>query len=280
MMGRYLSMDIRRMLRTRSLYISMLVSLIFLAFFSIASYFVTGIASDMMPGGHGPLPPSEMLVQARKMMNINYFLGFFFTLPGLRLLHMLLALFAAGFLSKEHHTGYLKNMLSIPRMREKWLVSKMVTLLLASLLFYAVFLLACMITVLLFGNAVEIAWGQVGPFMGMQLSVDMALFALIMLVVTVIQTKTAAVISALMLSFNMQGLLYLLLDQIGFLPFRLRDYGMMNLAGQLSLPGSLMSFLSEGEPVTAARLLPLSLGWLAVALLLSWLALRRVDYKG
>ena len=193
---------------------------------------------------------------------------------------MLLAMFAAGFLSKEHHTGYLKNMLSIPRMREKWAVSKMITLLLASLLFYAVFLLACVITVMLFGNAVNLNWGQVAPFLGRQLLVDMALYALLMLVVAVIQTKTAAVISALMLSFNMQGLLYLLIDQIDFLPIKLSSYGMMNLASQLNLPGSLISAVSQGDVDVAARLLPISLGWLAGALLLSWLALRRVDYKG
>ena len=279
-MMQYLKMDIRRMLRTRGLYIGILVSLFFLGIFSVASYLVTGIASEIMPAGSGALPPTELLVQARKMMNVNYFLSFFFSMPGFRLLHMLLALFAAGFLSKEHQTGYLKNMFSIPRMREKWLVSKMITLLLASLLFYAVFLLACVITVMLFGNAVHINWSDIGPFLGTQLTVDMALFALIMLAVTVIQSRTAAVVSALMLSFNMQGLLYLLIDQIGFLPFKLRDYGMMNLAAQMSLPETLTSILTQGDPVTASQVLPLSLGWFAVALVFSWIALRRVDYKG
>ena len=176
----YLRMDIRRLLKTRGFYAAMIVALVFLSIFALASYYVTGIAEEMMPGSRAMIN-DQMVNEARAYMTFNFFFSFFFSLPGMRMLHMLLSLFAAGYLSKEHQSGYLKNLLSLGGMRGKWMVSKTLTMLLATLMFYAVFGLACAAVLVLYGNPVVIHIHEVAPFLLRQVTVDMALYAVIML---------------------------------------------------------------------------------------------------
>lgn len=288
-MIRYLSMDIRRLFRTRSFYTSMIVSVIFLSIFALAAYFVTGIAEDMLPGSER-LINEQMMSQARARMTFNFFFSFFFSLPGMRMLHMLLALFAAGFLSREHQSGYIKNLMSLPRMRSKWMLSKTLTMLLATLVFYAVFALFCVLVLVFYKNPIVINLSEVGPFIAGQMLVDMALFAVIMLGVTVFQSKAATVVIALLLSLNMQGLFYLLIDWLNVLPLKLSGYGMMNLAARAEMPGSMSSFMSgtgmailsgaEAANGSSNLLLYVSGGIFLLFFTLSALSLHRVDYKG
>ncbi len=288
-MIRYLSMDLRRLFKTRSFYTAMIVAVIFLAIFALAAYFVTGIAQDVMPGSER-LINEQMMNRARAQMTFNFFFSFFFSLPGMRMLHVLLALFASGFLSREHHTGYIKNLLSLPRMRSKWMLSKTLTMLLATLVFYAVFAGACALVLVLYRNPLVIRLSEFGPYVLGQILVDMALYAVIMLGVILFQSKAASVVIALLLSLNVQGLFYLLIDWMGLLPFRLGTYGMMNLAARSRMPGSIsslmgetgMSILSSSSAVSADPVLLWQMGGgvLVLFLLLSALALWRVDYKG
>ena len=288
-MIRYLSMDIRRLFRTRSFYTSMIVSVIFLSIFALAAYFVTGIAEDMMPGS-GRLLNEQMMNRARTQMSFNFFFSFFFSLPGMRMLHMLLALFAAGFLSREHQSGYIKNLMSLPRMRSKWMLSKTLTMLLATLVFYAVFALACVLVLVFYKNPIVINLSEIGPFIAGQVLVDMALFAVIMLGVTVFQSKAASVVIALLLSLNMQGLFYLLIDWLNVLPLKLSGYGMMNLAARAEMPGSMSSLMSgtgmeilsgvEAASDDPNLLLYVSGTIFLLCFILSALSLHRVDYKG
>lgn len=288
-MKRYFLMDLRRLFKTRNFYIAMIVSIIFLSIFALASYYVTGIAEEFVPGSERMFN-DQVLNQARAQMTFNFFFSFFFSLPGMRMLHMLLSLFAAGYLSKEHQSGYLKNMLSLPGMRGKWMVSKTLTMLLATLIFYAVFGLACVLVLVFYGNPVVIKLPELAPFLLGQVTVDMALYAVIMLFVMVFQTKAAAMVIALILSLNMQALLYLLIDWVDILPIKLSQYGMMNLAVQAQMPGSMsslmssagMGFMTGTSPGKANPdlLLPVAGGVLALSLLLSVLSLRKLDYKG
>ena len=288
-MRRYFLMDMRRLFRTRGFYIAIIVSIFFLSIFALASYYVTGIAEEFVPGSERMLNP-QLITQARAQMTFNFFFSFFFSLPGMRMLHMLLSLFAAGYLSKEHQSGYLKNMLSLPGMRGKWMVSKTLIMLLATLIFYAVFGLACVLVLLFYGNPVVIKLPELAPFLLGQVTVDMALYAVIMLVVMLFQSKAAAVVVALILSLNMQALLYLLIDWVGILPIKLTSYGMMNLAAKAQMPGSMSSLMSGagmgrmtdviGGSADPGLLLAVAGGVLIIFLLLSALSLRKADYKG
>lgn len=97
----FLKMDFKRFARTRSFYMALLTALIFLGLFSLAAYYVTGFAEEFAPQAEDMMN-DQMLNMARKRMNFNFFFSFFFSLPGMRMLHALLSLFAAGFLSREH----------------------------------------------------------------------------------------------------------------------------------------------------------------------------------
>ncbi|NLC32767.1 MAG: ABC transporter permease subunit [Clostridiales bacterium] len=284
-MIKYLSMDLRRLFRTKSFYVSMLIIIIFLSIFATASYYVEGMAEEMLPPGSHAVP-SQVLDQVRKLITFNFFFSFFFSIPGMRMHHVLLALFAAGYLSKEHHTGYLKNLFCLPRMREKWMVSKSLTVFIAAIVYYMVFALACVVALMLYGNPMVIHLSEILPFIAGQVLVDMALFSLIMVMVMLLQSKAAAVITALILSLNIQSLLYLLIDWLNVLPFKLIRYGMMNLASKAQIPGSMSSLMnqsgmqfSQGAPV-GDNILYLVAGCVfALSLLLSWFLFRRVDYK-
>jgi len=283
----YILMDFKRLLRTRSFYLALLIAVFFLSMFALAGYYVTGFAEEFVPQAERMMN-EQVLEMARGYMTFNLFFSFFFSLPGMRMLHALLSLFAAGFLSREHHSGYLKNLLSIRGMRARWMVSKLLVLLTASILYYALFGLACALVQVFYGNPVAVNFAQVLPFLGGQLLVDMALFSVIMLVVILFQTKAAAVLVAMMLSLNMQGLLYLLIDWVNVLPFKLARYGMMNLAAKAELPGGivgLMGMAAGGSGIGmlsggAEALLPVAAGVFLLFTALSAFFLYRADYKG
>lgn len=278
-MIRTLRMDFRRLFRTRSYYISILIALAFLAILGGAAYYVTGLAQQMAQTevDLSTISNPTVLDMARQQMNIGFFASFF--LSHNSLLHLILVLFAAGYIAKDHQSGYLKNLFCIPQLRLKWLFSKLIVLLVASLLYYLVFLLGCALVVLLYGNTLSPDFADLARYFGLHLSVDMALFALICLITALLQTKTAAVILALVLSFNLQGILYLLIDSIGFLPVKLGSYGMMGLAGKLQLEGSIMSFVSKTGGTTTAQMLPVSLTLFVLSLFAGIFAIHRVDYR-
>lgn len=278
-MIRYLRMDLRRLFKTRGFYLSILLSLVFLLILSIAAYFVTGLAQEMTGQEFsGPMNNPMIITQARSQMNVGFFASFF--LSHNSLLHLLLALFAAGFIAKDHQSGYLKNLFCLPGLRFRWFFAKLIVLLIAALIYYAVYLLGCLLVVLIYGNPLSLNWADLARYFGLHLSVDMALFALICLITSLLQTKSAAVILALVLSLNIQGIFYLLIDSIGFLPFKLGEYGMMRLASRLITQGSITSFIGASQGTTAQQLLPVSLGLLLIASAACLYSLHRVDYRG
>lgn len=278
-MKNMLLMDGSRLFRSRGFYVIILVSLVLLAIFATAAYFVTGFAQELMDR---PLPTGlvdgNMLQQARRMMNISFFASFY--LSHNNLLHLLLALFAAGFIAKDHQSGYLKNLLGIRHMRQKWLLSKYLIMLLAAIIFYGVFLLGCLVVVLLYGNSPAFHWAALAQYMGLHLTVDLALLAIISLIVCLVQGRTAAVILALLVTLNVQTILYLLIDSLNLLPFKLREWGLMAQASRLGLEGGIISLMGQDAATKPTQLLPVSLGLCLAGMLLSLWAIRRVDYKG
>lgn len=291
MMG-LLRMDLRRLFKTRSFYFTMLWALLILAIFATAGWFFADEAlrsmGDQTIMG---LPADQMIREARKMFNVSRFSSFFMGAPSL--MHLLLVTFGAGFLAKDHQTGYFKNLLCLRGMRTKWLLSKVVTLLVAGAVFYLALIAGSTAATLLFGNTPHIDVAQLGTFFGLHLITDMALFMVTAAVVAFFQSRTAAVMAAMVLGFNMQAIIYMLLDQIGFLPFKLSSNGLMSLTGRLNINDygkggadlltAVMGAMSGGQQAagtTPAQLLPISLGLFFGMLFVSWLMLRHRDYKG
>ena len=286
-MKRYIAMDLRRLFKTRSFYIAMILALLLLAIYASAAYFFTSASVIKTTEGKAPPAVTQMLKQARIFLDFNHFASIMNT--GTGMLHLILAAFAAAFISKDHHSGYLKNLYGIRDLRFKWLVSKLAVMMTAAVIYYLVYLTGAAIVTLLYGNALSPNIGALAAYYGMHLSVDLALFGLIILTVTLVQTKTAAVIVALLVSFNLQAIIYLIIDQFGWLPFELTEYGMMGQASRLIIAGSgpvggimarRFQSMMASMATSPATLLPVSLGIALFAIALSWLMLRKVDYKG
>lgn len=283
MMG-MLTADFSRLKRSRGFYIIIIISLALLAIFATAAYFVTGFAQEMTQMEMtGPFMTEDLLQRARRAMNLNFFASFY--LSHNNVLHLLVALFAAGFISRDHQTGYLKNLMTVPGLRHKWLISKLLVTALAAAAFYLVFLAACVVTVLLYGNQPVIMAGELARYFGLHLLVDLAIFSLICLIVCLTQARAVAIVLALLVSFNMQSILYLLIDSLGILPFKLRAWGMMGQASRLPLQGGIVSMMGEMREVGVAltkesHLLFVALGIFLFSTALSLWAIRRVDYKG
>jgi ABC-type transport system involved in multi-copper enzyme maturation permease subunit len=286
-MIKYIAMDFRRLFKTRSFYIAMIIALLLLTIYSSAAYFFTGAGVIKATEGKAPPAVTQMLKQARQFLDFNHFASIMNT--GTGMLHLILAAFAAAFISKDHHSGYLKNLYGIRDLRFKWLVSKLAVMMTAAVIYYLVYLTGAAIVTLLYGNALSPNIGALAAYYGMHLSVDLALFGLIILTVTLVQTKTAAVIVALLLSFNLQAIIYLIIDQFGWLPFELTEYGMMGQASRLMIAGSgpvvgmmarRFQDMMASMATAPATLLPVSLGIAFAAIALSWLMLRKVDYRG
>ena len=292
MMG-LLKMDLRRLFKTRSFYFAMFWALLILGIFATAGWFFAveatrNMGSTTVMG----MPADVMIKEARKLFNVNHFASFFMGAPSL--MHLLLVTFGAGFLAKDHQTGYFKNLLCIRGLRTKWLISKVLTLLVAGVVFYTVLVLGSVLATFMYGNAPKVNVAQLGAFFGLHLMTDMTLWMVVAAVVAFFQSRTAAVMVAMVLSFNMQAILYLLLDQIGFLPFKLARHGLMSMTGRLNiqqfgtgeadmLGGMMGSMHGPGQAagaITLNELLPVSLGLFALMLLVSWLLLRYRDYKG
>ncbi|MHC1787350.1 MAG: hypothetical protein AB9880_09850 [Christensenellales bacterium] len=286
-MRHYIAMDFRRLFKTRSYYAAILIALALLAIYASAAFFFTGAGVPKAAPGEAPLRITALLKQARQFLDLNHFASVMNT--GTGMLHLILAAFAAAFISKDHQSGYLKNLYGIRDLRGKWLLSKLVVMMTAAVLYYLCYLAGASLVTLLYGNAFSPDIGALAGYYGLHLSVDLALFGLILLTVTLLQTKTAAVVVALLLSFNLQAILYLIIDQFGWLPFELVEYGMMGQASRLTIAGSgavaglmarRMQDILSSMPTTPGSLLPVSLGIAALAIALSYLMLRRVDYRG
>lgn len=281
-MTRMIRADLSRLYRSKGYYIIIILSLVLLAIFALAAYFVTGFAREMTGMDAGSFMNGDLLEQARRMMNLNFFASFY--LSHNSILHLLIAVFAAGFISKDHQTGYLKNLMAVPGVRHKWVTSKLLVMGFAAALFYLIFLLGSAFTVVLFGNRVEVMAGELLRYFGLHLLVDMAIFALICLIVSLTQARTAALVLALLISLNIQSILYLLIDSLGILPFKLREWGMMGQASKLPLKGGIVSLMGgmDGDVFKITQHMELfyvALGLFVVATGLSLWFIRKVDYK-
>ena len=285
-----LRMDFRRLFKTRGFYLACLWALGIMAIMATASWF---LADEFVreAGSLAGFSGGQIAQEARKLFNVSRFASFFMGAPSF--MHLFLVVFAAGYISRDHQSGYFKNLLALPGAREKWLVGKQAAALAAGALFYGVVILGSVVVTLLFGNTPRIDVPQLAAFFGLHLSADLALFALLTLATALFQTRTAAVMVGMVFAFNMQALIYLLIDQIGFLPFALSEYGMVGLAGRLDIftfgqaqPDLLSSMMmgrggfSNIAPTTPGQLLPVSLGLWAVLTFLSWITLRYRDYRG
>ncbi|NLO15978.1 MAG: hypothetical protein GX123_08090, partial [Clostridiales bacterium] len=104
-------------------------------------------------------------------------------------------------------------------------------------------------------------------FLGKEMLVSLALCAIVLFILTLTQNKTAALVLGMVISVNMQMIIFFLIDSLNFLPFRLREWGLMSQASRL---------LSGGE---TPYLVVTALVFMAAGFGISWWAITRRDLK-
>ena len=283
-------MDLRRLVRTRSLYAILLVLAAMLLITSFSTWYMTeksmtdlmlfaqeqleeenisatsemgqiGLAASLLDASDSRV----MQLQVRRAMSFGVLASMPFT--GF-LAHTLLAVLTALYASKDYATGYFKNLLALPGVKTKWFISKVLMLALCILIVVAAVLGLAAIGTLILGNPMEIDWPQITAFMGQHMLLSFGLNMLVLLILVLSQNKTAALTMGILLSVNTQNLLFLLLDTTDWLPFRLRDWGLMNQAMKITMGGA----MPERLPVIAAAVI-------GISFLVSLLAINRRDLK-
>lgn len=280
-------MDLRRLLRTKSLYISTIVLMAVVIIASIAINAVCKYGSvwdiqDVLSGfssntdmktevyDYSPSVADAAMLEAMKVK-----LRSFMTLEVLasapfisRLSYMLIALVCVLFVSKDYITAYLKNLLLLPQAKIKWLISKIIILPVIIIFMYLGITLAALIGQLILGNPFPSDFMPLISYMAKTLvsSISFGLFSIF--IVVLLQKRTGAIIICLLMSFNFQRLIYTLIDITKALPFKLSDYGLMTLTSRIGIDTPL--------PDT---LLPVAGAITGLSLVLSFVLIRRRDLK-
>lgn len=282
--------DLRSLRKTKSLYSILLVLAAFVLITAFSTWYMTeksmtelldfaqkqmaeegmeqggnmaqiGAAAQMLDAGDARV----MQLQVRRQMSFSILATLTYTAP---LAHTLTVVLMAIYASKDYATGYLKNLLGVQNIKTKWIISKVLMAALAIAVVVISMLLFGLLGTLILGNPMEFNFPQVLPFLSQHMLVSFALCMLTMMVLVLTQNKTTALTVGMLLSFNTQNLLYMLLDTTDWLPFRLRDWGMMNQAGKIALGGA----MPEKLPLIAGTII-------LVSLLASLVSINKRDLK-
>lgn len=271
--------DLRRLLRARSLYVSLVILVVIVVATGASVLFVTsqdpaavgrivekhteqdaGMMIGMAAAASGGY--DQAMLRLRRAMDVAKLVQAPFVGGGF--VHVLLAIIVALFAARDYASGYLKNLLTLPHLKSRWFFVKLPIGMIAALILYGGILLAALGATIMLGNPIAAPWGQLLAYLGLHLLVDIALTALILMVLTLTQNKTAALVIGMLVATNIQAGIWFLLDTLNFVSFKIADYGLMNQARRLTLesPAAQQGKLALTAAIIAA--LGSGIGWWAI----------------
>ncbi len=160
-----------------------------------------------------------------------------------RLPHLLLSVLAALLIGKDIQSGYIKNLITLKGFRRNWFWSKLAVAALAALMLYASLFPLALLGTWVLGNPVSLDIAEtMAPLAGNFLA-SLALIVLMMLVLMLLQNKTAALVIGVVLSGGILTLVYKLIDLAGILPFKLSGTLLMEQVLMLDETGVTSRFL-------------------------------------
>lgn len=281
-MFNYLQMDLRRLLRTKSFYFAFLAFIVVLGFFTGTMLFVLNHSPEnflqMIRSGNPEAAqfdpsmfPSGMIKGAvnsmRSLVSTEVFLAFLSEGGFSRILFVIVF---TTFIGRDYQTGYLKNLLSLKRTRIHWIVSRVIIGLVVAISLQAVMTLLSMASTAFINGKFSLNASNAIPYLGVQLSGQMAFASIAIVLITLTQNRTITLLVTLLLSFNIQSAVYLLIDLWGVLPFKMVEYGIINRISKYKMSQSLSHAWDAASVALAAFL---------VFTMLSWLFTRKQDYK-
>ncbi|MDO5022272.1 MAG: ABC transporter permease subunit [Eubacteriales bacterium] len=285
-----LKADLRRLFRTRSLYVCLILMVSIIIITSISMNILTqkgdlfeityaveglnqGTKSDMQKirAEADVLNNLDSPFMKGMRQKLRSYISFeiLFKIPFVSSLFLMLApLVVVLYSSKDYATGYIKNYLILPQAKTKWLVSKMLILPVIMATFYLGAFISSAIGTLILKNPFPEDFSEIFAYIA-KISLPIFSFTLFTLFLTVaLQNKTAALIISLPLSFNMQALAYILIDSAGFLPIKLRDWAFISKTKELSMSG-----------VFPENLIAVSIAIATISLILSFVMMNKRDLK-
>lgn len=281
-MFNHLRMDLRRLTRTKSFYFSMLAIVVVLGFLTGTMLFVLNHSPEnflqMIRSGNPEsvqfnpsMFPSGMLKSAaasmRSLVNTEVFLTILSEGGFIRILFVIVYV---TFIGRDYQTGYLKNLLSLKRVRANWILSRVIIALVISIALNVVLTLLSMAATAFVNGKFAFNAANALPFLGVQTSGHLALAGIALVMTTLSQSRTAALLVTLLLSFNIQSAVYMLIDLWGILPFKIAEYGIINRIGRYKMAQPLSQAWDASYVALIAFL---------VFIFLSWLITKKRDYK-
>lgn len=172
-----------------------------------------------------------------------------------RLPHLLISVLAALLIGKDIQSGYMKNLITLKGFRRHWYWSKLCVMVLAALLLYLSLFPFAYAGTWMLGNPVSLSMQEATPLLVGNFLASLALIALMMLVLMLLQNRTAALVLGVLLPSGILTLVYKLIDLAGILPFKLSGALLMEQVLLLGETGITPQFLWTAFGVLACSLI-------------------------
>lgn len=163
----------------------------------------------------------------------------------------LLCILSALLIGRDFQPAYLKNLITVKDFRRKFFWSKLLTLSLACVIVYAAMFPLALIGSWILGNPIVIGEKFLSVILPGNLLTTLADIALMMLLAVLLQNKTAALVSGLILIGGTMQMFCMLIDLAHFLPFTLQDKLLMTQTMRLDQTGLTIKFLLTALGQTA-----------------------------
>lgn len=261
--------DLRRLMRTRSLYVSMLFMgiVILMSAYSVwraSQYDISALIelAEQQTGqdlSHAEAPLAlarSMGVDPGALLRSRTTPAALVSIPFTARLPVLFsAIFAALFMGRDIQTGYMKNLITIRGFRTKWFVSKALAAAIAIALMYASLFVFSFFGTLVLGNPFAPDMAALLPFLGAHYLACLAMAAAVFAALLLTQNKTGALVLGIVLSSGIHAVLLRLADLTGLIPLRLSGATLMERAMQLSVGGAVPGrFIAQALITMAAAL--------------------------
>lgn len=222
-------MDLYKMFKSKSFYALMIALLVILLGFSTllkislsqdyeegknSSWSLETETSNMKTNDRGITEEQyyAIIEEMKESMSMAEFINFQYGSP---VIAVLLSIFIAIFICSESETGFIKNLIPIRNSRINLVLSKILVILIFTIIQGAVAVLAAIAAnFIVVGKIGEIAYEEIMKYMGLQMMLLMGFGGLMTLVSYLFRSKAISMTIGILLSVNIHGQLLGMLDKI------------------------------------------------------------------
>lgn len=222
--------DLKRMFKMKSFYATMIISLMLMGL-TLAGIVATGEFMGEMGAS------IKSFVTPNTLIDVSYVSGFALTM---------MSIFFAIIAVDDFGSGWYKNYIPQAGARTRFVVSKILIAIVYFVIQFLVNLAAAVVGTVLVGGTLTLQEGDTGVWSTFLHYFPYTIaFMMIVLAVSVWRfNKTTSIVVAVLLSMNIQGLIFNLLEMSKLLPFKLSDYSLLTQMRKSS------PFFQQGDTTT------------------------------